>query len=78
MQSRPNSNRFRQIIIRHQTGFLEDRFIGENIKHLHVYDVMIYAEVNQILVLLMLLDFENFLGLLLTVDLFNFANSIKD
>jgi hypothetical protein len=65
-----------------QTGFIAGRYIGENIRLL--FDIMEYAEENDIPGLFLLIDFEkafdsiswNFLNNILKI--FNFGNLFKN
>ena len=70
-----------KIIDHDQTGFIEGRFIGENIRL--IYDIMHYTEVHNIPGLLLLVDFEKAFDSISwtfidkVLDIFNFKDSIK-
>lgn len=64
-----------------QKGFLSGRYIGENTRY--VYDVMQYTEENDILGMLLMIDFEKALDSVSwkfinnVLELFGFGNSIR-
>ena len=70
------------IISSDQTGFLRDRFIGENTRL--IYDIMQYCEEHRIPGLLMLIDFEkafdslSFNFIEKTLEYFNFGVMFKE
>ena len=70
-----------KLISSDQTGFLKNRFMGENTRL--IYDIMKYCEDNNTPVLLMLLDFEkafdslSFDFILKTFDFFGFGLTLK-
>ena len=65
-----------------QTGFIKGRYIGENTRL--IYDIMNYAEINDIPGLIVLIDFEKAFDSLAwsfihkTLDFFNFGQVIKN
>ena len=78
------ASRFKRVldvlIDKDQTGFISGRYIGENIRL--IYDIMQYAEENEIPGLLLLIDFEKAFDsiswefLLNVLKFFNFGESI--
>ena len=70
-----------KLIDKDQTGFIKDRFIGENIRL--IYDTMHYTELNDVPGLLMLIDFEKAFDTVSwkfiqeTLCFFNFCISIQ-
>lgn len=70
-----------KIISKEQTGFLKDRYIGENTRI--IYDMLHLAEENNVPGLLLLIDFEKAFDSLSwsfiqkTLTYFNFGESIK-
>ena len=71
-----------KIINRDQTGFISNRYIGENTRL--IYDLMHYAEEENIPGLLLLIDFEKAFDTLSwsfiqkTLEVFNFGPSIRN
>ena len=71
-----------KLIDKDQTGFIIERYIGENIRL--IYDIMTYTEQHDIPGILLLIDFEKAFDSLSwsfihkVLDIFNFKISIKN